>query len=250
MTRLDLNQLEQRYVDFDHDRPKAIALPDNSVCVSHNVELEAFFKNLEGAAVDRIAEADAVVGCVAWLTSPAIIDALAGRPHGVSILVQKEDFLRPDLGDTDGFAGRLQTRYSKLRSIHGPVDGWHEHRNAEVGGSRHLDFSARCVGYARSADEITLPRMHHKFLVFCKYLGNSEHENFWPYEPYAVWTGSFNMTFNGSKSLENAVYIREANIAKAYFSEWQSLLMVSESLDWTTNYASPDIQFNDGSIYS
>lgn len=250
MTRLDLNQLEQRHVDFQHARSKTVALLDNSVRVSHNVELEAFFKNLEEAAVERIAESDAVVGCVAWLTSPAIIDALAGRPHGVSILVQKEDFLRPDLGDTDGFARRLQARYSKLRSIQGPVDGWHEHRNAEVGGGSYVDLSARCIGYARSADEFTLPRMHHKFLVFCKYLGDLEHEKLWPYEPLAVWTGSFNMTFNGSKSLENAVYIREANIAKAYFSEWQSLLMVSESLDWTTTYASPDIQFNDGAIYS
>jgi phosphatidylserine/phosphatidylglycerophosphate/cardiolipin synthase-like enzyme len=90
--------------------------------------------------------------------------------------------------------------------------------------------------------------MHHKFLVFCRYSINEELA--WPYIPYAVWTGSFNITKNGSRSLENAVYIQHPEVAMHYFFEWQQILEVSETLDWTSPYAAPDIQFNDGAVFS
>lgn len=58
------------------------------------------------------------------------------------------------------------------------------------------------------------------------------------------------MTNNGGHSLENAVFIRQADVADAYFQEWARLILVSEQLDWTNEYAAPDIQFNTGAILS
>jgi hypothetical protein len=37
-----------------------------------------------------------VIGCIAWLTNTKIIQALRKVDQGVQIIVQKEDFLRPD----------------------------------------------------------------------------------------------------------------------------------------------------------
>lgn len=56
---------------------------------------------------------------------------------------------------------------------------------------------------------------------------------------YAVWTGSFNFTVNGTKSLENALYITDEYIVKAYWFEWIFNFIRSESLDWSHEYKNP-----------
>ncbi|HEY9640318.1 MAG TPA: hypothetical protein V6C57_07530 [Coleofasciculaceae cyanobacterium] len=59
-------------------------------------------------------------------------------------------------------------------------------------------------------------------------------------EPYAVWTGSFNMSENATKSLENAVYIQDKAIARAYYNEWAQIEALSEPLDWETAWSEPE----------
>jgi hypothetical protein len=55
-----------------------------------------------------------VVGCVAWLSSRSVLEALA-RKKAVAIVVQKEDFLRPDLDQNWTRAGReLRAFYRAL----------------------------------------------------------------------------------------------------------------------------------------
>ena len=58
--------------------------------------VEVVFRNIEQRLIDEIRTSKVVMGCVAWLTSGPILDALA-EVQGVSIVVQKEDFLRPDI---------------------------------------------------------------------------------------------------------------------------------------------------------
>ena len=76
--------------------------------------------------------------------------------------------------------------------------------------------------------------MHNKFLVFCTF----EYEPF-AYRPYAVWTGSFNLTFNASMSLENVVVIQSPVLAGAYLNEWAQILALSEPLDWEQEWVAP-----------
>jgi hypothetical protein len=54
------------------------------------------FKHLESSLIYHIRCADVIVGCVAWLTNEKILRALSTK-RGVALIVQKEDFLRPDL---------------------------------------------------------------------------------------------------------------------------------------------------------
>jgi hypothetical protein len=59
-------------------------------------------------------------------------------------------------------------------------------------------------------------------------------------EPYAVWTGSFKLTFNAVNSLENAVLLTDPDIAKAYYREWQEVAFISEPLDWEQDWVQPE----------
>ena len=134
---------------------------------AEGVALRAYFTNLETRVVEHIREADIIVGCVAWLTSPRILGALAAVPRGVSIIVQKEEFLRPDLdvSDRDRWRSELRTRYEALRNL----ECWPGTLNiATYALVDELRIQpVRCVGMLREGSPAQ-PKMHHKFLVFCK----------------------------------------------------------------------------------
>ncbi len=251
MKREDLNSIKWNYAylhspEYNGQREQK----DHSVATEEQMVVESFFKDLDKALIKKIEKADAVVGCVAWMTHHGILDALARCEHGVSIVLQKEDFLRPDYGSITESSSELQEKYSKLM----PISNFGEssfRKKAEYLGvsldddwyrrsSEWLDISMRCVGYLKGNKEFTLPRMHHKFLVFCKYVEHEESGMDY-YVPYAVWTGSFNMTVNGTKSLENAVYIQNEKLARSFYGEWFNMLMISESLDWSSEWVEPDI---------
>lgn len=209
-------------------------------------EIAIFFRNLEVELIRLIRGADLVVGCVAWLTSEEILAAMAEVRHGVSIVVQKEDFLRPDVDQWPGWRRTLQEQY---RSLPRPPER-HLFRGLVGNLSCASDPTiepVRCVGNHNRDKQPAFPRMHNKFLVFCKTNGPEEQPDedwgsFWdlPLLPKAVWTGSFNLTRNATLSLENAVVIRNEEIANAYFDEWQQILALSEPLDWLTDWCEPE----------
>jgi hypothetical protein len=96
----------------------------------------------------------------------------------------------------------------------------------------------RCVGNDNADKHPAWPRMHNKFLVFC-----SLRENAWrgpELHPECVWTGSYNITFNAQKSFENAVILRDSDIAAAYAREWAQILALSEPLDWEDRWSAPE----------
>lgn len=54
--------------------------------------------------------------------------------------------------------------------------------------------------------------------------------------PYAVWTGSFNLTYNGGKSMENVVYIKNPSIARLYTNMYKQIFALLEPLNWKKIY--------------
>jgi hypothetical protein len=200
-----------------------IAQIDNSV--THG-DISIYFRNQLDKLVDYIKEADAVVGCIAWLASDKIITALQQVKHGVNIVVQKESWIKPHAPKDEKL-----TPYEKyqLMQPYCPVD------MKDV--SDEIKKSAvRCCGVHGSWKGENIPRMHNKFLVF----GEIREGLF---EPYAVWTGSTNMSHNSENSLENAIYIKNSDVARAYEKEWREILAISEGLDWKTDDCVPDIRF-------
>lgn len=209
-----------------------------------------YFDNLEQKLIEHIQEADVCLGCVAWLTNKAILDELA-KKRRVSIIVQKEDFLRPDYNFTTAsnfvWKQRLHNLYKDLPSgvetysFYGEAYGGKVYE-PELYSPPCRDFSeistrstwqteaVRCMGNYNSSKNPAFPRMHHKFLLFC-------HK-----KAYAVWTGSFNFTENATRSMENALYITEPSIVDAYWQEWAYIFALSEQLNWDSEWSLPEFR--------
>src|SRR5688572_9052861 len=91
--RATMNLNELTIIDVESEN-LCRSLEDASVSTADG-SATVYFKQIEERLLSHIAKADVVVGCVAWLTHHRVLRAL-GRKIAVSIIVQKEDFLRPD----------------------------------------------------------------------------------------------------------------------------------------------------------
>lgn len=223
--------------------------PNVSPMQNNNVtsgETEVIFRGLEEKLVQQINQAEVVVGCVAWLTSPAILDALRGKD--CQIIVQKEDFLRPDIGSNSNWKSDLRRRYKALEKMErfwlpGAVG------KVSVCGDCLID-PIRCVGNYNRDKTPAFPRMHNKFMLFGSYKDTKyddpecDDPEIWlgKFAPTSVWTGSFNFTKNAAMSLENALIIKDQKIVDAYAQEYGFIAAISEPLDWETDWAAPEFR--------
>lgn len=213
---------------------------DNSVVTE---EVSVFMRDLEDRLIEQIEQADAVFGAVAWLTNKRILKALAEK-QSVHIIVQKEDFLRPDMAhedfDREDWAIELRQAYSMLNS---DLERWEfDGLLGRMSFAGDPDIEAvRCVGNHNADKAPAFPRMHNKFMVFAKLSSESSSgEERVKIEPYSVWTGSFNMTEHSTLSLENAVPMRNPAIVEAYYKEFQLIAGMSEPLDWESKWMQPE----------
>jgi len=200
------------------------------------------FKDIEKELIKRIVSAEIVVGCIAWLTSKPILEALS-KKKGVALVVQKEDFLRPDFKNTIGWKNKLRAMYDALpNTLSRYDDGWNGTILGGMSTAGDPTIEAiRCVGNYNKDKKPAFPRAHHKFIVFCKQTKIAEHSHAdLNFEPYEVWSGSFNFTFNAVNSLENVIISKDKNIVNAYFQEAAQIISISEKLDWTTNWIAPE----------
>lgn len=212
---------------------------------------EVHLKGIESVLIDKITENSNgfIFGSVAWLTSENIINALS-KCSNVQILIQKEDFLRPDLGDSHKEKERRQkyrSLYNRLKFEHDRFDCNAPIRDLSICGDPSVD-PVRCIGNFNSDSKKAMPRAHNKFLVFCKKIKESTDEtrnkNECIYKPIAICTGSFNFTFNADRSFENALYLEDNSgenpIITAYLKEHHQIFALSEPLDWTHGWSEPE----------
>jgi hypothetical protein len=251
----DLNQIRIE----NHDTLGWKTLSDQTSSSTDGL-VTVYFRGLERRLVRHVRKARVVVGCVAWLTSKPVLRALAEVPGGVSLVVQKEDFLRPDSGNRGGWKRQLRERYGALKTPPWRFD-FDDCLVSSLStcGDPTLD-AVRCVGNYNRDKKPAFPRMHNKFLVFCHVshgcsrcclshegcqagCDEGNHEGDYPRTfvlPYAVWTGSFNMTENATRSLENALLLKDPAVVNAYYQEWAQILALSEPLDWESDWVAPE----------
>ena len=207
-----------------------------------SVSTNVYFRDLKNKLIGHINEYEIIVGCIAWLTDFDILRALASKQ--ASIIVQKEDFLRPDLQSRSNWKKHLRMAYSSLHFKYCRYDFQNNILSSMSVSSDPNMKAVRCVGNYNSDKKPAFPRMHNKFIVFCKYESNAiwdgvetEFDNI---IPCAVWTGSFNFTKNATHSFENALFIEEPDIAMAYFKEYGFIAGLSEPLDWSSEWCEPE----------
>lgn len=214
--------------------PSTFAWNDDQRSTSSGT-ITAHFGDLTDRAIRFIDESEAVVGCVAWLTEFRLLDALARRQ--VSLVVQKEDFLRPDAGVADEWKSRLRNKYTRLRNNFARFQFPSPLGDASYASDPTLD-AVRCVGNHNSDKAPAMPRMHHKFLVRLRTESGAQHDS--SLQPVSVWTGSFNFSKNAGYSFENAVEIEDEVVAAAYLNEFSRVMTLSEPLDWESAWVYPE----------
>jgi hypothetical protein len=136
-----MNRLTDTPIVVDHGE-----LPMRDLKATDAAQISVLFRNLEDELITQIKEADFVVGCVAWLTNLRILKALTLPRFGASIVVQKEDFLRPyTTRDRSSWKKSLRESYDSMFCgldrfcVAGLV------RSLSVGGDPTLP-PIRCVG--------------------------------------------------------------------------------------------------------
>ncbi len=229
-------------VKIESDDYKSEYFQEDFGVTSNGGNINVYFKNLEQELINKIEEADIVVGCVAWITSKPILEALS-KKRAVAIVVQKEDFLRPDMDSNNPWKKQLRGLYSKLPDGLSRYDDILKTLKTQLYSMSYCGDSTiesiRCVGNYNSDKNPAFPRSHHKFVLFCK--GKKIGDD-WQYQwqPYQVWTGSFNFTKNATASFENALVIDNQDIVNAYFREWAQIEALSEPLNWESNWVAPE----------
>lgn len=255
MTKLNMNSLEIPTDGNDWEPLRDYGVVSGSA--------EVIFRNLEDRLIREIERSDIVVGCVAWLTSKRIVRALSRV--SCCIIVQKEDFLRPD---DDGSKSELQTLYGLLSNQHNRFEFWNPLGAMTTCGDAGIE-GVRCVGNHNRSRFPAFPRSHHKFVVFGKRemrdgsadcpddIGVSEARFSelltmpnrdvlaqapidWYYRFDRVWTGSFNFTQNAGRSFENAIILTDERIARAYLGEFSQVAALSEPLNWDDDWCAPE----------
>ena len=182
----------------------------------------AHFGDLLPALLDFIERSEAIVGCVAWLTSDRVIGMMSSRP--VALVLNKEWMLRS--GDTSAKAVRQRERLGRLTG--GLLASGFPSPLSDIAPPRTKLDAVRVAGHSPRVRNLNSPLMHHKFIVRLK--GG---------KPVAVWTGSFNFTANASSSLENAVEIHDPVIAAAYLAEFARVAAIAEPLEFAAGKSDP-----------
>jgi hypothetical protein len=197
-------------------------------------DVRCYFRGLQDAFIEEMHGADAVVGCVAWLTNEPILNAMQ-QLRCVSLIVQKEDFLRPDaIGKSN-----LRKLYAGLGCCLDRFAMPMPICDLSTAGSPEWQ-AVRCVGNVNRTQSPVHPRMHNKFAVFCRLVDSDDRDGLPAFEPFKVWTGSFNFTYVGGLSLENAVVLSDEKIVWPYFNEWGQISCLSEPLDWFRDWVEPE----------
>ena len=239
MKKNNLNELDIKTDGIENE-----ALKDFSISATepHLDKIEAIFKNIESRLLDIIKEYEngAIFGCIAWLTSIPILKALS-KCKIVQIVVQKEDFLRPDQNQNGKGTWKVELKkhYERLNCEMQRHQFREPMSSLSVCSDPTVD-PVRCVGNHNSDKNSAFPRAHHKFLVFCE-LGHNE-----KYIPTALWTGSFNLTKNATNSLENVLFLTDNKgnnpVISAFLNEHHQIFALSEKLDWKNDWTTPEFR--------
>lgn len=241
-SKTDLNLLEGR----SDDKETIPCIWDEEVELKNESfdSVKAIFRDIEYDLIEIINQYKhgAIFGCVAWLTSEPILRVLS-QCNYVQIIVQKEDFLRPDYGVGSGWKNKLRSLYNNIRFRAGRFELNKPISDLSICGDPHVG-AIRCVGNYNYDKKSAFPRSHHKFMVFCK-VGEDIPNRTFTYTPTALWTGSYNMTQNAKRSLENVLFIENKSGSKlfdAYLKEHHNIYCMSEPLDWATRWSAPEFR--------
>ncbi|XWV24992.1 putative phospholipase D/nuclease [Tupanvirus deep ocean] len=199
--------------------------------------VQPHFEKLEEHLIEYIEKATYVIGCVAWLTNPNIIEALENT-KGVKIIINKEEYLNsnmqkgqkffykclrgkyneiPDLFNTNCFCCKKNViNCPNFNKIFSPIFAT-DNLEKKICDDNRKNGAILTCGIVNN-----FSKMHHKFLIFFSDA----------FDPIGLWTGSYNLSKTSNFSLENALYITDKYVINEYIKEFYAIYSFSESYNW------------------
>lgn len=239
----DIESLENEINKIPEDHK----FQDNSIETKKGNKV--YFRDIENKLINEIDTADVVLGAVAWIKKDEIISALS-KKNNVFIIVDKAPIFNANTSELNHYQlkerAKLIDAYKNLKCNLNPYQFDNLLNKLSEDCHPRID-PIKCVGKEETKGSYSL--MHNKFLIFAKTENQCVEVNGNNFcmemvKPYAVWTGSFNFTYNATQSLENALIITDDEIVNAYFKEFGQIAAISEKLVWTSKYPKPDWKFN------
>jgi phosphatidylserine/phosphatidylglycerophosphate/cardiolipin synthase-like enzyme len=161
---------------------------------------------------------NAICGAMYHLSSSTILQHLAHMKIPTNFIIQKQNTWerkpKKNIGKNVVSSAWKQNKKVKLREMYDaltPMEGY--------------ESAVSCIGSCHKDNQSL---MHHKFVIFMRH-SPGDAKNM---EPFALWNGSFNFSFNATQSLENAMLIQDEKIVQAFYKEWLKLQKFKEPLDW------------------
>lgn len=186
-------------------------------------DVQIRFNNLESFVVSHIQQSTAVIGCMNWLTSKKIINALANLSGGVSIIIDKCSIHESTPEYKTAFHSLKPLKFKIMNLDEQYVFGSHYELESMSPNTVNSD-AVRVFGTTHKRYN-TRVLMHHKFMIFCSLSDDGV------ITPTSVITGSYNFTENGGYCRENLIHLTGDQYTSGYFGEWRGCFLLSENID-------------------
>lgn len=160
---MNLNKISI-YKDEVYPRNSGYYEQEDFSIIDEKSNIEVFFKNIENNIINKIKKYKNVIGCVAWLTNENILKELAKKDN-VIIIIQEEDFLRPD----NNFDGNKLNWKNKLYKLYKNIE-INKKNNINLGSfginyNGHVGSGIMRLGMVNIDKMSAFPRMHNKFII-------------------------------------------------------------------------------------
>ena len=157
-----------------------------------------------------------IVGCIAWLSDPEILEALSYYCVQVFFLVNDEDFNCWGNGKTHLLYDKLPWCYKSVSELFGHLNDVYLPLTVKS------SFApVRCIKKNGAGNHL----MHNKYVVIL-----SQKKEDKALTCVSTWLGSVNFTKNSSNNLESATYIEDERVAKSVFDDFSNLFILSSPL--------------------
>ena len=183
-----------------------------------------------------------VVGCMAWLSDPFLINCLKKYAQNVFILVNDENFSNWGSGKThllydilpwcvvplSQLFGHLNDVFLDLDCNYAPVRCIPQYRNKLTNNRKEFAQSSRFVKSSSFMHSKYLIMMGRKKIVNNDFVGKNQLNSVNKKIDYiGVWMGSVNFTRNSKNNIETAIYVEDRNLAEIYFTDFSNLFVIS-----------------------
>jgi len=231
---------------YDVYDPTVHNLCTNYSATSPCSSLRFVTRNIQTEIIVLLQQWPVFVGCHSWLSDYEILRNMERK--SVGFCINKETTYHMVKASDKEYAATLMGKYNMMKRFDS-MSFSSLHRNTILGKTEKTATTdvIRCMGVSTHGRKEN-PRMHNKILILGILMKNINDESL-VFSPRVGVTGSYNLTMNARRSLENVCIIQEPTIVQSMYCEWAQIMIYSEPLQWISDLPFPVMRlYNDDSM--